>query len=84
MRILIKVKDDKLLFATRKRLNNDDKTIINTNLISNDEIFFTDDYVKDKDISIKLVMLKDFSKDLGKILDKYKNSFFLAPKNEEA
>ena len=31
-----------------------------------------DDYTRGKDISIKLVMLKDFSKDLGKILDKYK------------
>ncbi len=47
MRILIKVKDDKLLFAIRKRLNNDDKSIVNTNLISDDEIFFTDDYVKE-------------------------------------
>ena len=30
-----------------------------------------DDYVKDKENSIKLVMLKDFSNDLGKILAKY-------------
>ncbi len=36
-----------------------------------------DDYTKDKDNSIKLVMLKDLSKDLGKILDKYKGSLFL-------
>ncbi len=35
-----------------------------------------DDYVKDKEISIKIVMLQDFSKDLGKILDKYKTSIF--------
>ena len=41
-----------------------------------------DDYAKGKDNSIKLVMLKDFSKDLGKILDKYKNSLFLNPKTE--
>ena len=41
-----------------------------------------DDYAKGKDISIKLVMLKDFSKDLGKILDKYKSSLFLNPKTE--
>ncbi len=52
MRILIKVKDDKLLFAIRKRLNNDDKNIINTNLISDDEIFFTDDYVKDHSLVV--------------------------------
>lgn len=30
-----------------------------------------DDYVQDKENSIKLVMLKDFSKDLGRILEKY-------------
>ncbi len=31
-----------------------------------------DDYVKGKDIGIKIVMLKEFSKDLGVILDLYK------------
>ena len=41
-----------------------------------------DDYTKGKENSIKLVMLKDFSKDLGKILDKYKNSIFLNSKTE--
>lgn len=35
-----------------------------------------DDYVRGKENSIKLVMLKDFSKDLGKILDKYKGTIF--------
>lgn len=30
-----------------------------------------DDYTEDKSNSIKLVMLKDFSNDLGKILEKY-------------
>lgn len=34
-----------------------------------------DDYTKSKDNSIKLVMLKDFSKTLGVILDKYKTPF---------
>lgn len=52
MRILIKFKDDKLLFACRKRLNSDDKTIINTNLISNDEIFFTDDYINNNPVVV--------------------------------
>ena len=41
-----------------------------------------DDYAKGKENSIKLVLLKDFSKDLGKILDKYKNSIFLNAKTE--
>ena len=35
-----------------------------------------DDYIKGKDISIKIVMLDEFSKDLGFILDKYKGSLF--------
>ena len=34
-----------------------------------------DDYIHGKDISIKIVMLKDFSKELGYILDKYKTPF---------
>lgn len=42
-----------------------------------------DDYLKGKDISIKIVMLKDFSKDLGYILDKYKTSFLTVKKEEE-
>ena len=31
-----------------------------------------DDYIKGKDMGIKIVMLKEFSKDLGTILEKYK------------
>ena len=34
-----------------------------------------DDYLKGKEPSIKTVMLKDFAKELGYILDKYKPSF---------
>ncbi len=40
-----------------------------------------DDYLKGKDPTIKIVMLKEFSKDMGYILDKYKISFL--PKKEE-
>lgn len=40
-----------------------------------------DDYLRGKEITIKNVMLKDLSKDLGYILDKYKTSFL--PKKEE-
>ena len=40
-----------------------------------------DDYLKGKDPTIKIVMLKEFSKDMGYILDKYKLSFL--PKKEE-
>ena len=31
-----------------------------------------DDYIKGKDMGIKIVMLKEFSRDLGTILDRYK------------
>ena len=41
-----------------------------------------DDYLKGKDPSIKIVMLKEFSKSLGYILDKYKVGF-LAKKDEK-
>jgi len=34
-----------------------------------------DDYIKGKDATIKLVMLKELSKDLGKISENYKTSF---------
>ena len=40
-----------------------------------------DDYLSGKDPSIKIVMLKEFSKDLGYIIDKYKPTLF--PKKEE-
>ena len=40
-----------------------------------------DDYLKGKDQSIKIVMLKEFSNSLGYILDKYKISFI--PKKED-
>ena len=40
-----------------------------------------DDYLKDKDITIKIVMLKEFSKDLEYILNKYKITFL--PKKED-
>ena len=40
-----------------------------------------DDYLKGKEATIKIVMLKEFSKSLGYILDKYKISFL--PKKEE-
>ena len=40
-----------------------------------------EDYLKGKDPTIKIVMLKEFANSLGYILDKYKTSFL--PKKEE-
>jgi hypothetical protein len=42
-----------------------------------------DDYIKGKETTIKIVMLKEFSKDLGYILDKYKLSFLPKKETEE-
>ncbi len=42
-----------------------------------------DDYLKGKDKTIKIVMIKEFSKSLGFILDKYKTSFLTKKENEE-
>ena len=42
-----------------------------------------DDYTKGKDITIKNVVIKEFAKDLGFILDKYKEKFSLFKRNEE-
>ena len=42
-----------------------------------------DDYTKGKDITIKNVVLKEFSKDLGYILDKYKEKFSLFKRSED-
>ena len=39
-----------------------------------------DDYLKGKDPSIKNVMLKEFAKELGYILDKYNRVFYLEKK----
>ena len=40
-----------------------------------------DDYLKGKDTTVKVIMLKDFSKELGQILDKYRMT--IIPKKEE-
>ena len=41
-----------------------------------------DEYTIGKDISIKIVMLKEFSKELGYIIEKYKNNNFVTNKQE--
>lgn len=41
-----------------------------------------DDYMKGKDTGIKIVMLEEFSKDLGYILDKYKTGIFANKKED--
>ena len=45
VKVLIQIKDNKLFFQIRKRLNNDQKNLINTNIISENELVFSDEYI---------------------------------------
>ena len=45
MKILVKIKNDRLCFITRKKLNPDYKNMLNTNVISNNELVFSDEYI---------------------------------------
>lgn len=45
MKIFIEFKDNKLNFSKRTRLNTDQKSLINTNIISQNELIFSDDYI---------------------------------------
>ena len=47
MKVLVKIKDDKLSFLNRKKLNTEYKNMLNTNVISNDELVFSDEYIKE-------------------------------------
>lgn len=47
MKILVKIKDDRLLFINRKKLNLEYRNMLNTNVISNDELVFSDAYIKE-------------------------------------
>jgi len=44
-KILIQIKENKLYFQIRKRLNTEQKNLINTNIISHDELVFSDEYI---------------------------------------
>ena len=45
MKIFIEIKDNKLNFRIRKRLNNEQKNLLNTNIISQNELVFSDEYL---------------------------------------
>lgn len=44
-KIFIELKDNKLNFSIRKRLNTEQKSLINTNVISQNELIFSDEYL---------------------------------------
>jgi len=45
IKILIQIKDNKLFFQVRRRLSTDQKNLINTNIISENELVFSDEYI---------------------------------------
>lgn len=45
MKILVKIKGEKLQFINKKKLNTEYKNMLNTNVISNDELVFSDEYI---------------------------------------
>lgn len=45
MKILVKIKDNTLQIINRKKLNNEYKNMLNTNVISNNELVFSDEYI---------------------------------------
>jgi len=45
IKIFLQIKDNKLFFSIRKRLNNEQKNLINTNVISQNELVFSDEYI---------------------------------------
>ena len=72
--VLIK---EKLIKRANEYLNELEPEIKNLKLFKQ----ILDEYLKDKGTTIKIVMLKEFSKDLGDIINKYKPSF-LSKKEE--
>ena len=47
MKVLVKIKGNELIFINRKKLNTEYKNMLNTNIISNDEVVFSDAYIKE-------------------------------------
>lgn len=45
IKILLQIKDNKLYFQIKKRLNTEQKNLINTNIISENELVFSDEYI---------------------------------------
>ena len=61
MKILVKIKDDRLSFYNKKKLNNEYKNMLNTNVISNDELVFSDEYIKEN-YKIVATFLREIAK----------------------
>ncbi len=46
IKVFLQIKENKLFFSIRKRLNTEQKNLINTNVISQNELVFSDEYIK--------------------------------------
>ena len=46
-KILFQIKNNKLIVEERKRIKSQEKSLINTNIISRDELLFSDDYISE-------------------------------------
>ena len=51
-KILLQIKNNKLFFSIKRRLNTEQKNLINTNVISQNELVFSDEYIE---ANIKIV-----------------------------
>lgn len=73
MKLFIEIKDNKLNFRIRKRLNNEQKNLLNTNIISQNELVFSDEYLLDnkkivasflrelvKEAKIKIITIREY------------------------
>ena len=58
-KILFQIKKNKLVVEERKRIRNDEKMLINTNIISRDELLFSEEYINEN-----LNLLKNFINEL--------------------
>ncbi|MBE6156799.1 MAG: class B sortase [Firmicutes bacterium] len=74
VKILLQIKDNKLFFSIRKRLNTEQKNLINTNVISQNELVFSDEYIMQNvklvhafikelinDYNVNTLVIKEFS-----------------------
>lgn len=59
-KILIQVKDNIMYFKKKKNLNDNQKSLLNTNIISDNELVFSDDYIKNNK-KIITIFLKELT-----------------------
>jgi len=62
IKILLQIKENKLFFSIKKRLNNDQKNLINTNVISQNELVFSDEYII-QNIKLVHIFIKELIND---------------------